>query len=608
MRSKLSTAFFVYLLLLPSAFAAQDNNKVQIPPPYSYADDYFDQVYLPEASVKDEAVKSKKVVVTKLTAMSMVADQLIVDITFNDANLEACVLTTANDNSWTLASQVTRIKCDGQNIADTNGLQHFTSLDYLSLKSNQISDISPLSELTMLSRVYLSDNQISQIDGLSNLLSLQYLLLDRNQISDLTVLMVLTQLRTLFLYDNQISELSPLAGLTQLQRLQLAGNQISDLTALSGLAALEWLLLGGNQITDIGLLGSLNSLQILDLNINNISDVSALAGLTTLHTVYLGYNQISDISPLNNLINVETLLLQNNQISELSALANLTKLQTLYLQYNQIANITVLNNLTDATTINLFSNNEVNCNDLDTLEATLGAGIVTRPATCVVSSAEDELKAHWSGKSSGKSSGQSDAPQALDVSTNNHHGLFQNGVTTTAGMVGDALNFDGVDDHLRVADSEAWAFGSKDFTISFWINPTAYTAAYTRVISHWQWNGGSNRAWEFYINGGQLTFASRSAFSLRTTTTLTTGNWYHIALTRSQGVARIYVNGELEKTNNSAGHTLNNSSVALLIGATIDRNGIDAHPGDMFGGKLDEIKVYHSALSASEIAIQANPQ
>ena len=76
---------------------------------------------------------------------------------------------------------------------------------------------------------------------------------------------------------------------------------------------------------------------------------------------------------------------------------------------------------------------------------------------------------------------------------------------------------------------------------------------------------------------------------------------------QSGNTAQLYVNGVLEHSHNAAGTTFNDSSSVMLIGAAVDRNGVDAHAGDMFNGLLDVNTVFQRALSTSEVAIQADP-
>ena len=133
------------------------------------------------------------------------------------------------------------------------------------------------------------------------------MVLDDNNISDITPLTNLANLTKLSLSDNQIRDISPLASLTNLVMLHLANNQIDDITPLSNLVGLgtqEWemiaeslhLDLGGNQITDITPLSNLTALKRLGLSDNQICDISPLANLTNLTTVYLWGNPLSSDS------------------------------------------------------------------------------------------------------------------------------------------------------------------------------------------------------------------------------------------------------------------------------------------------------------------------
>ena len=108
-------------------------------------------------------------------------------------------------------------------------LAYLTNLTHLTLQSNLITEISPLSELTALTGLLLHSNQISDISPLENL----------------------TNLTSLSLYDNQISQISPLANLIDLTHLGLGGNQISDISPLAGLTSLTELSLHSNEISNI---------------------------------------------------------------------------------------------------------------------------------------------------------------------------------------------------------------------------------------------------------------------------------------------------------------------------------------------------------------------
>jgi len=82
-----------------------------------------------------------------------------------------------------------------------------------------------------LTTFHLVNNQISDISPLANLTSLRYLYLRFNQISDISPLAGLTSLRSLGLNENQISDIKPLVdnpGLGEGDRADLRENPLSE--------------------------------------------------------------------------------------------------------------------------------------------------------------------------------------------------------------------------------------------------------------------------------------------------------------------------------------------------------------------------------------------
>ena len=286
------------------------------------------------------------------------ADQVV---TLPDPNLEAAIREAIgkptgdiyqSDLEW-----LTSLYASWRNISDLTGLEHCTDLKHLDLSwNNQISDISPLSNLTSLTYLELTGTQISDITTLSDLTSLIYLGLVGNQISDISALSNLTSLTSLWLGGNQISDISALSNLTSLTSLGLECNQISDISAISNLTSLTYLALERNQISDIPVLSNLTSLTYLALGYNQISNISVLSNLTSLTCLHLQANQISDISALSNLTSLTELGLGYNQISNISALSNLTSLTGLALVVNQISDISALSNLIRLAYVYLQSN------------------------------------------------------------------------------------------------------------------------------------------------------------------------------------------------------------------------------------------------------------
>ena len=269
----------------------------------------------------------------------------VVDIP--DPNLRAAIaakLDKAPDDAITRAEMETldSLSAKYRDITDLRGIEFAINLTELILGENSISDISPLATLTNLTKLGLGYNSISDISAVSNLTNLQTLGLRSNSISDISPVSTLTNLTKLVLSDNTILDISSLANLTNLTSLNLWGTTILDISSLANLTNLTFLGLGGNSISDIASLANLTNLTFLNLWDNSISDIASLANLTNLTFLNLWDNSISDIASLANLTNLTFLNLGGNSISDIASLANLTNLTRLDLRENQITNVSPL--------------------------------------------------------------------------------------------------------------------------------------------------------------------------------------------------------------------------------------------------------------------------
>ena len=294
-----------------------------------------------------------------INVSSLLPEAAAQNVDFPDANLREKVRRALNADGIINAnlsptdpipqSTLRRLKSltitDGTVISDLTGLEHATVLHVLALQNTQeVTDLTPISGIS-LGSFFLTNNQVEDITPLQgSRTSLEFLGLSGNRISDISILSTFTNLIRLDLHNNQIRDISPLSGKSRLTKLHLQNNQITDAT-LSGLKVLTELHLQNNQIRTVNLSG-LTSLDKLYLQNNQITNLSGLSGLTSLDNLYLQNNRLTDISGLSGLGNLDKLYLQNNRISNLSPLSSLFSLDELNLCYNEVVDISTLANLT----------------------------------------------------------------------------------------------------------------------------------------------------------------------------------------------------------------------------------------------------------------------
>jgi alpha-mannosidase len=197
--------------------------------------------------------------------------------------------------------------------------------------------------------------------------------------------------------------------------------------------------------------------------------------------------------------------------------------------------------------------------------------------------------------------GEGAGPTTADVSGNGNGGTLVNGAAwTTAGKFGGAINFDGVDDHVRVADSSSLDLGSKG-TIEAWVRLDRVNR-WASVVAKGNTNTdpSHNYALELANSGRWLCVLGNgvSAIALRSSSAPQTNRYYHVACVWNGSTVQLYVDGALNAT---AAQSLTPAVNAgpLYIG----QFGGNA---DRLDGIVDEVRVYNRALTQAEIQSDLN--
>ena len=163
-------------------------------------------------------------------------------------------------------------------------------------------------------------------------------------------------------------------------------------------------------------------------------------------------------------------------------------------------------------------------------------------------------------------------------------------MNSTPGKVNDALSFNGTSDYITTGTLPAL----DDFTISMWVYINANSSSWDAIMH------SPSSAMQFYLWNGTTTvdwyISSHSGGWAQTSGSIGTGGWHHVVVVREIGsVPRIYFDSSLQALANSAVNSGTLSSEALYIGNQTGQ------PSRTFNGKMDDIRIYNRALSATDI-------
>lgn len=163
---------------------------------------------------------------------------------------------------------------------------------------------------------------------------------------------------------------------------------------------------------------------------------------------------------------------------------------------------------------------------------------------------------------------------------------------------GSSAYFDGNGDYLSIPSSASLEFGSGNYTIEMWINPSGGIAnatqkylfgkrqslsVYGGVIGFLQFNSSLNAYRAYYyatVNG------TTWAVSAMTGDIIPANTWTHLAFVRSGSTFTLFVNGT-SAANGTASGTIPSNSEPLIIGSTSS-----ADPGaNGYAGYIDDLRI-----------------
>jgi parallel beta-helix repeat protein len=192
---------------------------------------------------------------------------------------------------------------------------------------------------------------------------------------------------------------------------------------------------------------------------------------------------------------------------------------------------------------------------------------------------------------------------AHDSVGSNHGTIYE--ATWTDGVLGGALDFDGVSDYIDVPDSESLRFTQNDsFSISCWAMPVVGDGG--RIVCKMRKTSatgvfGYETLWQPTLSAFEFSAESsrRGYTPVRTSNgSAPAGNWYHFTAVYSNKSITLYLNGQPAGAGTfayNAGSTTPDKNLSIGV------RSYDSKMENYFKGRIDDVRIYGRALSSPEV-------
>lgn len=194
---------------------------------------------------------------------------------------------------------------------------------------------------------------------------------------------------------------------------------------------------------------------------------------------------------------------------------------------------------------------------------------------------------------------------ASDSSGNNNPGTLINGPLWVTGRISNAVQLDGANDYVQVADNDAIdAVG--DFTLALWVKSTQgmVSGQWPAIMFKDGYGGsGTRTGYGIYLHDsnsnarwfGNL-IINDASYSVSGNSNIADGLWHHLVFEREGTTIRSYQDGTLANT-----LTAVNTSAANSFPLRFGKTNFASPYEYFFAGTIDDARFYNRSLSASDV-------
>lgn len=238
----------------------------------------------------------------------------------SDEEAQGSVLTTAKADEH--RPKPYRLVARNKNYSSLEDMSTFQQLDYVDLTGNSLTSIQGLANNTRLKTVILKSNKLSDLTPLLGLQNVQVLDVSDNQFVTTEWLVrakFAPGLLALVMKGNRIPALEGLGSCEKLTSIVVSDNQIEDLSPLCGLRSLTKISASKNEIRvipeSIGNLSSLRELRLAHNRVSQLPSKETLTRLSALNIFDMGNNRVTSLDNLSACSALTQVNVRNNPMS-----------------------------------------------------------------------------------------------------------------------------------------------------------------------------------------------------------------------------------------------------------------------------------------------------
>jgi len=185
---------------------------------------------------------------------------------------------------------------------------------------------------------------------------------------------------------------------------------------------------------------------------------------------------------------------------------------------------------------------------------------------------------------------------ATDKTELGNDGTVNGATFNGSGQVGgDSLLFDGADDSVDIPNSPAQDW-TQSHTFAWWQQYDA-SDTHSPFIGTRSSDGSTTEALTWVGDDAAWDYRTETGSAIYTSTTLTDGNWHHLALVNRSGTVEFWVDGTKQSTA-SAALSSTDQTTGVRVGEDYTSN---------YGkGSIDDLRLYARPLSPQEITALSN--